>query len=267
LSFWSVAEKIFSSKKKNMEKTPEEILSYSLLIDTAGISADEEGPVLSKYSVIIHNITMSCTVLSEARSANQLIDIIGNEVSKYPLKVFIRVMDEISETTKDMDEIYRRKLLKKIREQMLDTRHTIIMLHDKREYSDFLFSPGRKSGEYWLMVLEACRKTASRDDPSILYLKYLLAGFRMFALKEPAHPVGTPFFGGHEVEREYGKYFCPAKDEAQNVFYAVCPFCPAEQSSEFMLLYSKKQRVKKRRNQDAKDLQNSELKNFGDAKE
>ncbi|MDD4127255.1 MAG: DUF2115 family protein [Methanomicrobium sp.] len=248
MSFWISAKNFFWGKEKRAENEIKENPVYSLLLKTSDIDISDAGPVLSKYSVIIHDITMSCTVLSEARSKNQLIDIIGCEVEKYPLKILTKMMADFSEKTKDIDEVYRRRLLKKIHEQIFDTHHMIKLLQEKRDYSDYLSAPGQNSKDYWQMVLEACRAKASVDDPQILYLKYLLAGFRMFALKEPGHPVGTPFPGGHMIEKDYNKYYCPVRDKADDVLYALCPFCPAEQSSEFMLLYTKKQREKKKKN-------------------
>ncbi|MBP2134477.1 uncharacterized protein (UPF0305 family) [Methanomicrobium sp. W14] len=220
----------------------------SLFLNVSGAKPEKIGHVLSKYSERIHGITIACSVLSGAGSKNQMIDVIASEVEKYPLRALSVMMKNFEEKTRYIDENYRKKLLKKIHEQIFDTYHTLFVIREKRDYLTYASGPGQKSPEYWKMVLEACRTKASHDDPYYLYLKYLLAGFRMFVLKEPAHPLGTPFPGGPEVEKDYDRYFCPLRDKADDVAFSLCPFCPAEQSSEYMLTYSAKERKKKSKN-------------------
>ncbi|WOF17158.1 DUF2115 domain-containing protein [Methanoplanus sp. FWC-SCC4] len=174
-----------------------------------------------------------------------MIDLIGNEIEKYPLKCFNEMMENFREKTVHIDERYREKLLEKVGEQIFDTYHELMLLHRERKYNDFLKAPDKKSSQYWKMVLMACRGKACEKDPLHLYLKYLLAGFTMFVLEKPAHPAGTPFPGGSSVEEDYGEYFCPVRDKADDVLYSLCPFCPAKQSSEYMLSYSKNHRKRK----------------------
>jgi len=63
-------------------------------------------------------------------------------------------------------------------------------------------------------------------------VKYLLAGFTIYVLEEPAHPIGTPFPGGQIVDEWEGEYLCPVRDRADGIPFALCPFCPAIQSDE-----------------------------------
>jgi uncharacterized protein (UPF0305 family) len=59
---------------------------------------------------------------------------------------------------------------------------------------------------------------------------YLLAGFAMFALGRPGHPVGMPFPGGFTVEERNGSYLCPVRDKEKEVAHSLCNVCPARQS-------------------------------------
>jgi len=247
LKFRSLFGIIFGRDEKKKKKEKDDALAYSLLLRTSDVDIKDAGPVLSKYTEGIRNITMVCTVLSGAKSKNQLIDVIGCEVGKYPLKTLRDMMENITEKTIHINEGYRRRLLKKLHEQIFDTHHTIKILKENRVYSDYRSAPAKNSPLYWQMVLEACRAKASKGDPQLMFLKYLLAGFKMFVQEEPGHPVGTPFPGKHEVEKDYKTYYCPVRDKADDVLYSICPFCPAKQSPESMLLYTKKQRDKRRK--------------------
>lgn len=231
MSFLSAISDVFSRGNKLEEKKEKDRLSaylYSLLLERVDLKDYENQSILSKYSVEVHNITIACTVLSQARSVNQLIDITGSEIERYPLKALTVFLNELSEKAEAFDEVYKNKLLKKYREQLFDTHHKIMILKEKRKYSDYLSSPGKKSDDYWLMVLEACKKKACYEDPYSLYLHYLLAGFRMFALKEPGHVIGMPFPDGEVEKRGAGVFYCPAKDKGEKYQYSICSFCPAK---------------------------------------
>lgn len=60
-------------------------------------------------------------------------------------------------------------------------------------------------------------------------LYYLLSCFVIFVLSEPGHPIGTPFPGGFRVELKRGVICCPVREKEDEVPYALCRFCPAEQ--------------------------------------
>ena len=91
--------------------------------------------------------------------------------------------------------------------------------------------PDPAHAAYWALVAEACTEKAREKSPKYLYLKYLLAGFTMFVLAKPAHPIGTPFPGGQIVDEWEGVYLCPVREMADDVPYALCPYCPATQST------------------------------------
>lgn len=94
---------------------------------------------------------------------------------------------------------------------------------------------------------EFCREaellTSDNSSSSNLRrLKYLIAGFTMYILEEPAHPVGTPFPGGYHVELFEGVYYCPVRSVQSEVDETLCRFCPAVQSRERDLVLTKAER-------------------------
>ena len=99
MKFRSLFGIIFDRDEKKAKKERDDALAYSLLLRTLDVDITDAGPVLSKYYEKIHDITMTCTVLSEAKSKNQMIDIIGCEIEKYPLKTLNKMMANITEKT------------------------------------------------------------------------------------------------------------------------------------------------------------------------
>jgi uncharacterized protein (UPF0305 family) len=86
--------------------------------------------------------------------------------------------------------------------------------------------------QYWAMVAVACSARAEEKDPRLTFLNFLLAGFCMFVLLEPAHPVGTPFPGGDTVEYADEVYYCPVREKSSEIDMGFCQFCPALQTPE-----------------------------------
>jgi hypothetical protein len=87
------------------------------------------------------------------------------------------------------------------------------------------------ASRFWGVVASECGGMSRGQEPRLRFLKYLLAGFSMFVLGEPAHAVGTPFPGGDTVQYLQGVYYCPVREKANDVGGALCPFCPAVQTS------------------------------------
>ena len=53
--------------------------------------------------------------------------------------------------------------------------------------------------------------------------------YATFILREPIHPVGTPFPGSLKVKKENGEFLCPVKEANIDTPNAVCNICLAEQ--------------------------------------
>jgi len=133
---------------------------------------------------------------------------------------------------RDIDEEYREPLYLKVTEHLLGTYQQIRLLSQQGAFSRMDTPVSPENGRYWAMVSAACSARAEEKDPRLAFLNYLLAGFCMFVLQEPAHPVGTPFPGGDTVECEDGVYYCPVREKSSEIDAGFCRFCPALQTPE-----------------------------------
>ena len=57
----------------------------------------------------------------------------------------------------------------------------------------------------------------------------IISIYTTFILKEPIHPVGTPFPGSLKVEEKDGEFYCPVRDANLESPNAVCKICIAHQ--------------------------------------
>jgi uncharacterized protein (UPF0305 family) len=130
----------------------------------------------------------------------------------------------------DLTPEYRDELTKKINEHLLGTFQTIRLRNQQGAFGAMKEPVTLVQTSYWDMVAGQCGP--GEGDPRIRFLNYLLAAFCMFVLKEPGHPVGTPFPGGDTVQQIEGVYYCPVREKAGDVDSALCPFCPAHQTPE-----------------------------------
>ena len=62
-----------------------------------------------------------------------------------------------------------------------------------------------------------------------LLICYIASFYATFLLKEPIHPVGTPFPGSLKVEEKNEKFYCPVRDANIDTPNAMCNLCLAEQ--------------------------------------
>ena len=70
-----------------------------------------------------------------------------------------------------------------------------------------------------------------RYSPRHWFFYYLIAAFTMFVLDHPGHPAGTPFPGGVKVEEHNGTFKCLLRDKEKEVWFSICNFCPAHQTT------------------------------------
>ena len=73
---------------------------------------------------------------------------------------------------------------------------------------------------------EAESKSTKTKFPLIYAIVSL---YTTFVLKEPIHPVGTPFPGSLKVEEKDGVFYCPVKEANMDTPNSVCRLCIAEQ--------------------------------------
>jgi uncharacterized protein (UPF0305 family) len=226
----SFAERILARigrhRKRTAGPTPDEVCT--LLIDTF----DEGEPGHPAAAVPGDEIAAACRRLERAQTKGEALSAIAREVERFDLRDLEQMFARFERKTKNLPEGYRDRLLPRVREQIFSAHHRLILLSRNGGAPDPAAPVAPAFGAYWRMVAEACREKAREKDPASLYLKYLLAGFTIFLLGEPAHPVGTPFPGGQIVDAWEGSYLCPVRDLADGVAFALCPFCPAVQSNE-----------------------------------
>jgi uncharacterized protein (UPF0305 family) len=120
--------------------------------------------------------------------------------------------------------------MEKISEHLFGTYQRIRLMTQQGTFSHMQEPVDASVSQYWEMVSRECRSDSREQDLRLRFLKYLLAAFSMFVLREPAHAVGTPFPGGDTVEYLGGVYYCPVREKANDVGAALCPFCPAVQT-------------------------------------
>ncbi len=177
-------------------------------------------------------ILNQCQDLKKAPTSGQL----GEEIAVLVLArspADIQRMKRNFETkVQDLSPDYRDRLTNKITEHLLGTYQRIRLAQQQGIFRTLRTPLSDKQKTYWDMVAARCRDDNSPDDPSIRFLKYLLAGYCMLVLEEPGHPPGTPFPGGDQVEYTGGLYYCPVREKANDVDSALCPFCPARQTPE-----------------------------------
>ncbi len=171
--------------------------------------------------------------MGRAGTKSELAALLAGEVDGYTLSDLEEMSARIEHKMRHLPEGYRERLLPFVREQIFEAHHRLLVLARNGGSVDLEEEPDPAITAYFTMVEEACRARAAQKDPRYLYLKHLLAAFAMFVREEPAHPVGTPFPGGQIVDAWDGVYLCPVRREmADDVPYSLCPFCPAQQSSE-----------------------------------
>lgn len=193
-----------------------------------GIDAEE----VRGGSIPVDAIRTACRRMQGAKTKGELLRIIAGEVAAFDLRDLEAMSAGFERKVANLPPDYRDRLLASVREEIFGAHHRLILLSRNGFGPGMDEPPDPAVGGYATMVAEACTAKAQEKDPKYLYLKYLLSGFVMFVLKEPAHPIGTPFPGGQIVDEWEGAYLCPVRDKADDVPYALCPYCPAVQSVE-----------------------------------
>ncbi|MEN6609858.1 MAG: DUF2115 domain-containing protein [Methanoregulaceae archaeon] len=198
-------------------------------------------------------IRSECCELARVSSRADLGAALAGIVLRYSPSDIQQMKQNFSTTVKDMDPAYRDLLTAKITEYLLGTFQRVRLMQQQGAFSRFSDSLPESAATYWAMAGNACCKAADADGAHLRFLKYLLAGFCMFVLQEPAHPVGTPFPGGDSVELVDGIYYCPVREKSGDVDAAICPFCPAHQTPEIGYLKPPTNQSKNRRQEFIRD--------------
>ena len=174
------------------------------------------------------DIRRVCSRLRAATTRRELATALYQEVSRYSLLDLQAMRARVERDLRSVPAGYRQRLYPSVMEQIFATHHTLIstMRRSGADVPDE--SLPVEFQDFCNMVEKTCLREGEEEHLELLY--FLLAAFNLFALCRPAHPVGTPFPGGSEVESRNGEYLCPVREKADDVENALCPYCPAKQS-------------------------------------
>ena len=170
-----------------------------------------------------------CRRLGAARTREELGSCIAPLVLSFSPADIQQMVRNFSRQVADVEPGYRERVTEKVSEHLLGTFQRIRLMSQQGSFSPLQDPPDASAPRFWEMVAGECRGPPG-SEVSLRFLKYLLAGFTMFVLREPAHAVGTPFPGGDTVQLHDGVYYCPVREKANDVGGALCPFCPAVQT-------------------------------------
>jgi uncharacterized protein (UPF0305 family) len=174
-------------------------------------------------------IATHCDRLSAAHTRGELGSLISPLVLSFSPRDLRQMIGNFSLQIADVELGYRSRVMEKISEHLLGTYQRIRLMSQQGSFSSLQNPLDASASRFWDMVAGECQGSPEQDT-RLRFLKYLLAGFMMFVLVEPAHAVGTPFPGGDTVNLVDGVYRCPVREKANDVGGALCPFCPALQT-------------------------------------
>ena len=176
-------------------------------------------------------ISSSCDQLASARTRGGLGAAIAKIVLAYSPRDLQQMKWNFSESIRDISPEYRKQLEDLITGHLHGTYQKIRLMDQQGAFAHMDENIPINAQDYWTMVAQQC--PAGGDEGARLrFLKFLIAGFCMFVILQPGHPVGMPFPGGDKVEIIDGVYYCPGREKANDVDSALCPFCPALQTPE-----------------------------------
>lgn len=176
------------------------------------------------------------SALAESETRSRLARLITTEIHRYTPHDLMRIAAALRREIQSLPPPYRKAYAASAHEQIFGTYHRILLM-EREGRIDML--PGEIPdpalfATFCRMMEEAClapdRSGDALMDPMGRLFYYLLSCFLIFVLFEPGHPIGTPFPGGMKVEQKGGVVCCPVREKEDDVPYALCRFCPAEQS-------------------------------------
>ncbi|MCE5337546.1 MAG: DUF2115 domain-containing protein [Methanomicrobiaceae archaeon] len=170
-----------------------------------------------------------CDRLRSAKTGTELAEVLYREVSDYSLFDLQAMRGRVERHLRSVPAGYRQRLYPRMMEMIFETHHALIAAV-RRGNPDVQGEPlPNEFLEFCDMVERTCL-LGDEEEEHLELLYFLLAAFNLFVLDRPAHPAGTPFPGGLEVEVRNGEYLCPVREKANDVPNALCPYCPAKQS-------------------------------------
>jgi uncharacterized protein (UPF0305 family) len=181
---------------------------------------------------VSEEIQTECTLLSGITTREELGEAISQIMLRYSPKDLLQMKRNFGMRIRDIPPAYRDRLETKIDEHLTGTWQKIHLMKQQGVFGTMHEPLTDRQKDFWNMVNEHCGSEEKGGKARLRFLKFLLAGFRMFVLGEPGHAVGTPFPGGDMLECIGGVYYCPVREKSDGVNAALCPFCPALQTPE-----------------------------------
>ncbi len=216
------------------------------IVDTASVTCREttpSGQVLPAYRESLTLIQAFWNNAAACQDKEALLSLLADYVREYPQENLRQMMVNFERKTRDIPADYREPLLTAVHEEIFGTHHRLMTeaAHEgKRPWRTNTLRAGFM--DYCRMVHQAATIKAEEKDPSILSLHYAIACYAMYVEDGPGHPDETPFPGGLSVERDGWVYYCPVRDHADDVPFALCPFCPAVQTAGVHLIRDPQER-------------------------
>lgn len=161
----------------------------------------------------------------EKISTESVLDVLKEYSSTISVFDLMKVNAEMIEDTKYVQDNYKHKShavyvkyflarIKDVRSDNNNYNHDI----DKDEFIDAVAT---------LKSYHLNESVTSKTKFPLIY--GIISIYTTFILKEPIHPVGTPFPGSLKVEEKDGVFYCPVKEANLESPNAVCKMCIAEQ--------------------------------------
>jgi uncharacterized protein (UPF0305 family) len=180
-----------------------------------------------------------CVRLRKSRTKGELGVSIAREITHFSMHDLQVIGGELNREVDRLPSPYREAVRPFFRAQIFGVHHTLLTMHRSGRFAG-MREPIRDPDafrKFCDIVTEGCFRGDGSTERNSLFFRprhrlfyYLLAGFAMFVLDQPGHPVGTPFPGGFTVREKNGTFVCPVRDKEKGVTYAICNVCPAIQS-------------------------------------
>lgn len=179
----------------------------------------------------LDEIDAICRRLAVARTRGGLLALLAPEIRRYSLFDLQKMRSVVEHELRNLPRSYYRRLYPKTIEQLFGAHHELLCLAASGSFPGADEPLEERFSEYCEMVAGSCHRGMG-DDPAFTLLYYLIAAGTIFVLRQPGHPVGTPFPGGMTVVKINGAFYCPIRDKEDDVETAICPWCVARQTGE-----------------------------------
>ncbi|HOT93820.1 MAG TPA: DUF2115 domain-containing protein [Methanoregulaceae archaeon] len=189
--------------------------------------------------VIVEAVARVCRRCAGTERKGELGAVLAEEVSRYSILDLQVIGGRLRNEVDRLPSPYREAIRPYFMDQLFGAHHELLLMHRTGAFGrlNARITDLDRCRAYWAMVPAGCFEPDHRHErhahlyePRHRLFYYLLAGFSMFVLDRPGHPVGTPFPGGFRVEARRNRYLCPVRDREGDLPYSICNYCPAEPS-------------------------------------